>query len=81
MNLFLVFLLSRWEGIFAGEGLNDGEWQRVRVSVNASHVTLAANDQLTVQPIAANAAAADGDAPNTTFSMTVIGELRGIYLM
>ncbi|XP_050730772.1 protein crumbs-like isoform X2 [Eriocheir sinensis] len=63
-------LLNKWEGIFVGSELNDGEWQNVRLTVNDSHVFLAANNQTTLYPINPVQTINSSD---TSFSTTVIG--------
>lgn len=67
-------LLNKWEGIFAGSDLNDGQWQNVRMAVNDSHVLLAANDEVTVHPITLVRSTNSSETSfNTSFSTTVLG--------
>ncbi|XP_045615647.2 protein crumbs [Procambarus clarkii] len=63
-------LLNKWEGIFTGSDLNDGQWQNVRMLVNDSHVSLAANNESTVYPINPVQSINSSD---TSFSTTVLG--------
>jgi len=42
-------LISKFDGILIGEGLNDTRWQKVYVAVNTSHLTLGVNDRLQAQ--------------------------------
>ncbi|XP_071550303.1 protein crumbs isoform X2 [Panulirus ornatus] len=63
-------LLNKWEGIFTGSDLNDGQWQNVRMSVNDSHVSLSANNESTVYPINPVQTINSSD---TSFSTTVLG--------
>ena len=45
-------LISKFNGLLIGEGLNNTQWQKVYVAVNTSHLTLGVNDQLqATQPI------------------------------
>lgn len=74
-HLITLSLFSdRWEGIFAGSDLNDGQWQNVRMAVNDSHVLLAANDEVTVHPITLVRSTNSSETTfNTSFSTTVLG--------
>lgn len=63
--------IARWEGIFVGSDLNDGEWQSVYMAVNDSHVFLAANNKTTLHPINPVQTINSSD---TSFSTTVLGE-------
>ncbi|XP_042205015.1 protein crumbs-like [Homarus americanus] len=63
-------LLNKWEGIFTGSDLNDGQWQNVRMLVNDSHVSLSANDDETIYPINPVQTINSSD---TSFSTTVLG--------
>ncbi|KAK7080255.1 DNA repair protein Rad9,Rhp9, partial [Halocaridina rubra] len=63
-------LLNKFDGIFTGSDLHDGQWQKVRVSINDSYVFLAANDEFTVHPINPVQAINSSD---TSFSTTVLG--------
>ncbi|KAG7303794.1 hypothetical protein JYU34_010690 [Plutella xylostella] len=49
-------LLNKWEGVFIGSNLNDSNWQKVFVTINSSHVVLAANEEQTIYPISQNEA-------------------------
>lgn len=62
----------RWEGIFTGSDLNNGEWHSVKMAVNDSHVLLAANDDVTIYPINPVQTINSSD---TSFSTTVLGKL------
>lgn len=64
--------VARWEGIFVGSELNNGEWQSVRMAVNDSHVFLAANNETILYPINPVQTINSSD---TSFSTTVIGKL------
>ncbi|KAJ0180839.1 hypothetical protein K1T71_002924 [Dendrolimus kikuchii] len=44
-------LLNKWEGVFIGSNLNDSNWQKVFVTINSSHLVLAANEEQTIYPI------------------------------
>ncbi|XP_037300674.1 protein crumbs isoform X2 [Manduca sexta] len=44
-------LLNKWEGVFIGSNLNDSKWQKVFVTINSSHLVLAANEEQTIYPI------------------------------
>ncbi|KAF2366724.1 EGF-like calcium-binding domain [Trinorchestia longiramus] len=59
-------LLNQWEGIFAGEGLNSGTWERVGLIINDSHVVLTGREDSFVHPIAP----VEG---HTSFTTTVLG--------
>lgn len=63
-------LLNKWDGIFVGSDLNDGEWQMVRMTVNDSHVFLAANNETTLHPINPVQTINSSD---TSFSSTILG--------
>ena len=61
-------LVSRYDGITIGENLNNTEWQKVYVAVNATHLTLGVNDRLqNNEPINPN-----GDS-DTVFYNTYFG--------
>lgn len=62
----------RWEGIFSGSDLNNGEWHSVQMAVNDSHVLLAANDDVTIYPINPVQTINSSD---TSFSTTVLGKI------
>ena len=69
----------RWEGIFVGSDLNDGEWQTVHMMVNDSHVFLAANNETTLHPINPVQTINSSD---TSFSSTILGEATcGLEMM
>lgn len=76
-TVFSFAIITRWEGIFVGSDLNDGEWQSVRLAVNESHVFLAANNETTLYPINPVQSINSSD---TSFSTTVLGKLILIYL-
>ncbi|XP_041974709.1 protein crumbs [Aricia agestis] len=63
-------LLNKWEGVFIGSNLNDSRWQKVFVTINASHLVLAANEEQTIYPISQNEAYT---APVTSFPSTRLG--------
>ncbi|XP_050663948.1 protein crumbs-like [Leptidea sinapis] len=63
-------LLNKWEGVFIGSNLNDSEWQKVFVTINASHVVLSANEEQTIYPISQNEAF---NASVTSFPSTRLG--------
>lgn len=63
-------LLNKWEGIFLGSDLNDGQWQDVQLFVNDSHAALAVNDKSTIHPINPVQTI---NSVNTSFSATVLG--------
>ena len=44
-------LLNKIEGVFTGSQLNDSNWQKVFVAINATHVVLSANEEQTIHPI------------------------------
>ena len=63
-------LLNKWEGVFIGTGLNDSNWQKVFIAINATHVVLSANEEQTIYPISSN----EGyNVNNTTFPTTFVG--------
>lgn len=63
-------LLNKWDGVFIGSGLNDSNWQKVFVAINATHVVLSANEEQTIYPITSN----EGyNVNHTTFPMTFVG--------
>lgn len=62
-------LLNKWEGVFIGSKLNDGQWQKVFVAINSSHLVLSANDEQTIYPINYN----DNNNVSTSFPVTYIG--------
>lgn len=70
-SIHLPSFFARWEGIFVGSDLNNGEWQSVLLTVNETHVFLAANDQTTLHPINPVQTINSSD---TSFSTTYIGE-------
>lgn len=63
-------LLNKWEGVFIGSALNDSNWQKVFVAINASHLVLAANEEQTIYPINLNEGA---NASHTSFPLTYLG--------
>ncbi|XP_071442369.1 protein crumbs isoform X3 [Hetaerina americana] len=63
-------LLNKWEGVVIGSRLNDGNWQKVFVATNASHLVLAANEEQTIYPITL----LEGSSNQfTSFPITYIG--------
>lgn len=63
-------LLNKWDGVFIGSGLNDSQWQKVFVAINATHLVLSANEEQTIYPINSNEAI---NASHTSFSTTYVG--------
>lgn len=63
-------LLNKWEGVFIGSGLNDSNWQKVFVAINATHVVLSANEEQTIYPINLNEGS---NASHTSFPTTFVG--------
>ncbi|RZF34933.1 hypothetical protein LSTR_LSTR011427 [Laodelphax striatellus] len=63
-------LLNKWEGVTIGSKLNDGNWQKVFVAINTSHLVLAANEEQTIYPINQNEGT---NASHTSFPTTYIG--------
>lgn len=63
-------LVNKWEGVYIGSGLNDSNWQKVFVAINATHLVLSANDEQTIYPINSNEAT---NASFTSFSTTYVG--------
>jgi hypothetical protein len=59
---------GRWEGIFAGESLNSGAWQRVAVIINESHVLLSGGNDSYAHAIAPL-------EDHTSFTSTVLGQI------
>lgn len=64
-------LLNKWEGVFIGSSLNDSNWQKVFVAINASHLVLAANEEQTIYPI--NPIIEGTGAPHSSFPTTYLG--------
>ncbi|XP_046404565.1 protein crumbs isoform X2 [Ischnura elegans] len=63
-------LLNKWEGVIIGSRLDNGNWQKVFVAVNASHLVLAANEEQTIYPITL----VEGSSNQfTSFPITYIG--------
>ncbi|XP_013166449.1 PREDICTED: protein crumbs, partial [Papilio xuthus] len=69
-------LLNKWEGVFIGSGLNDSNWQKVFVTINSSHLVLAANEEQTIYPISQNEAF---NASVTSFPSTRLGTAGSSY--
>ncbi|CAH2225643.1 jg18040, partial [Pararge aegeria aegeria] len=69
-------LLNKWEGVFIGSNLNDSNWQKVFVTINSSHVVLAANEEQTIYPISQNEAF---NASVTSFASTRLGTAGSSY--
>ncbi|GBP77408.1 Protein crumbs [Eumeta japonica] len=63
-------LLNKWEGVFIGSNLNDSNWQKVFVTINSSHLVLAANEEQTIYPISQNEAS---NTSQTSFPCTRLG--------
>ncbi|XP_018896752.2 protein crumbs isoform X2 [Bemisia tabaci] len=63
-------LLNKWEGVFIGSQLNDSNWHKVFVAINASHLVLSANEEQTIYPINLNEGAT---AAHTSFPTTYVG--------
>lgn len=63
-------LLNKWEGVFIGSNLNNGDWQKVFVAINSSHLVLSANDEQTIYPISYND---NSNMLTTSFPVTYIG--------
>lgn len=63
-------LLNKWEGVFIGSNLNDSNWQKVFVTINSSHLVLAANEEQTIYPISQNEAY---NSSVTSFPTTRLG--------
>ncbi|OWR48962.1 crumbs [Danaus plexippus plexippus] len=70
-------LLNKWEGVFIGSNLNDSNWQKVFVTVNTSHLVLAANEEQTIYPINQNEAT---NASWTSFPSTRLGTAGSSYV-
>ncbi|KAJ8936905.1 hypothetical protein NQ318_010932 [Aromia moschata] len=62
-------LLNKWEGVFIGSNLNDSNWQKVFVAINATHLVLSANEEQTIYPISYN----ENNVSSTSFPVTYIG--------
>ncbi|KAM3956609.1 LOW QUALITY PROTEIN: cell polarity complex component crumbs [Aphomia sociella] len=69
-------LLNKWEGVFIGSNLNDSNWQKVFVTINSSHLVLAANEEQTIYPISQNEAF---NATVTSFPSTRLGTAGSSY--
>ncbi|CAG5034761.1 unnamed protein product [Parnassius apollo] len=69
-------LLNKWEGVFIGSNLNDSNWQKVFVTINSSHLVLAANEEQTIYPISQNEAF---NASVTSFPSTRLGTAGSSY--
>ncbi|XP_050294344.1 protein crumbs isoform X2 [Anthonomus grandis grandis] len=63
-------LLNKWEGVFIGSNLNDSNWQKVFVAINATHLVLSANEEQTIYPITFNE---NYNGSSTSFPVTYIG--------
>ncbi|CAL4154580.1 unnamed protein product, partial [Meganyctiphanes norvegica] len=61
-------LLNKWDGIFAGSDLNDGQWQKMMIQINNTHAVLMANNISTLLPI--NPVEV---VNSTAFGITVLG--------
>lgn len=62
-------ILNKWEGVFIGSKLNNNTWQKVFVTINTSHLVLAANEEQTIYPINLN----EGNISYTSFQTTYVG--------
>ncbi|KAJ8734440.1 hypothetical protein PYW08_013690 [Mythimna loreyi] len=69
-------LLNKWEGVFIGSNLNDSKWQKVFVTINSSHLVLAANEEQTIYPISQNEAY---NSSVTSFPSTRLGTYGSSY--
>ncbi|XP_061722977.1 protein crumbs [Cydia pomonella] len=69
-------LLNKWEGVFIGSNLNDSNWQKVFVTINSSHLVLAANEEQTIYPISQNEAY---NSSVTSFPTTRLGTAGSSY--
>ncbi|RVE48443.1 hypothetical protein evm_006879 [Chilo suppressalis] len=69
-------LLNKWEGVFIGSNLNDSNWQKVFVTINSSHLVLAANEEQTIYPISQNEAY---NGSVTSFGSTRLGAPGSSY--
>lgn len=69
-------LLNKWEGVFIGSNLNDSHWQKVFVTINSSHLVLAANEEQTIYPISQNEAY---NSSVTSFPSTRLGTYGSSY--
>lgn len=69
-------LLNKWEGVFIGSSLNDSNWQKVFVTINSSHLVLAANEEQTIYPISQNEAY---NSSVTSFPSTRLGTAGSSY--
>ncbi|XP_060810667.1 protein crumbs [Amyelois transitella] len=69
-------LLNKWEGVFIGSNLNDSNWQKVFVTINSSHLVLAANEEQTIYPISQNEAF---NSSVTSFPSTRLGNAGSSY--
>ena len=62
-------LLNSLNGISSGTNLSNAEWHKVWISVNETHIALAANLEQTIHPISEN----QESSIDTGFNMTVLG--------
>lgn len=69
-------LLNKWEGVFIGSNLNDSLWQKVFVTINSSHLVLAANQEQTIYPISQNEVY---NSSVTSFPTTRLGTAGSSY--
>ncbi|CAB3258977.1 unnamed protein product [Arctia plantaginis] len=69
-------LLNKWEGVFIGSNLNDSLWQKVFVTINSSHLVLAANEEQTIYPISQNEVY---NSSVTSFPTTRLGTAGSSY--
>ncbi|XP_022824369.1 protein crumbs-like [Spodoptera litura] len=69
-------LLNKWEGVFIGSNLNDSQWQKVFVTINTTHLVLAANEEQTIYPINQNEAF---NSSVTSFPSTRLGTYGSSY--
>ncbi|XP_012537292.2 protein crumbs isoform X3 [Monomorium pharaonis] len=64
-------ILNKWDGVFVGSGLNDSNWQKAFVAINATHLVLSANEEQTIYPISPNEGS--NSSNHTSFPMTFVG--------
>ncbi|KAL6258873.1 hypothetical protein P5V15_010818 [Pogonomyrmex californicus] len=64
-------ILNKWDGVFVGSGLNDSNWQKAFVAINATHLVLSANEEQTIYPISPNEGS--NSSNHTSFPTTFVG--------
>ncbi|KAI8429386.1 hypothetical protein MSG28_000030 [Choristoneura fumiferana] len=72
-------LLNKWEGVFIGSNLNDSKWQKVFVTINSTHLVLAANEEQTIYPISQNEVSQGTNTSVTSFPSTRLGTAGSSY--